>query len=325
MLAILRRWGVIAITVAALALAVVMIDWRALLAAANRLSLQAILACLALCLLTHLLIALRWSLIVAADAPRQGRVALGLREALTALHSQVFNLVTPGGLGADVHRVAGGAERRGGRAGSAGYVVLERLLGVAAQSGLFLLAFALAPPSGMQVASARIFALIAAGIVLAACATWIGSGVLASWMHEVPSRSRARLARMADLAAMALSAPPLRLAGLFALSLIAAAAWVAAALPLANDIGLNLPVASLVMVTVITEFSRLLPISVQGIGVREATFAVLTVEFGGNAADGFVVCAVLYLVNYLVVGLLGLAAALTRSRLDGPRLPGRVG
>jgi uncharacterized protein (TIRG00374 family) len=306
----------LAATVAVLALAVLVVDWRALLSSAGRLSPGAIAACFAICALTHLLIALRWSLIVTLDAPRAGRAALALRELLAAMHSQVFNLVTPGALGADVHRVVDGKERRGGRAGSAGYVLLERILGVAAQAALFLIGFLLARGSSSDVGSIWIFVLLAIAVLFAAGALWIAGGLLAKWIGTVPSRANVELAQLLDLAATALAAPLSRLILLFALSLCAVALWIAAALPLAYDIGLQLPFPALVMVAVITEFSRLLPISIQGIGVREATFAYFTAEFGGAAADGFVVCATLYLVNYLVVGLLGLFAAMLRARLD---------
>ena len=51
------------------------------------------------------------------------------REMLQFLYAGLFNLVTLGAIGADIYRVVDGTRREGGRVGSAGFVMLERLLG----------------------------------------------------------------------------------------------------------------------------------------------------------------------------------------------------
>jgi hypothetical protein len=99
-----------------------------------------------------------------------------------------------------------------------------------------------------------------------------------------------------------------------ALSVCAVAAWIFAALPLASSAGLDIGIPALAAAVILTEFARLLPISVQGIGVREATFSALVAQMGGDASAGFVVCAVLYLVNYVVIAAAGFLAWIVLQR-----------
>jgi glycosyltransferase 2 family protein len=71
-------------------------------------------------------------------------------------------------------------------------------------------------------------------------------------------------------------------------------------------------------VVVIVELLRLIPVTVQGIGVREAAFAALFALVGQDPASGFVisaVCFVLLNVATLVVGLAGYALAFNNRRI----------
>jgi hypothetical protein len=62
------------------------------------------------------------------------------------------------------------------------------------------------------------------------------------------------------------------------------------------------------MIAIITEFARLLPISLQGIGVREATFAFFAARAGGPSAAAFATCATAYALHFAVVLAVALAA-----------------
>jgi hypothetical protein len=59
---------------------------------------------------------------------------------------------------------------------------------------------------------------------------------------------------------------------------------------------------------VVTECARLLPISIQGIGVREVTFASLAAQAGVAAAPAFAACATAYALHLLLGGFIGIAA-----------------
>lgn len=99
---------------------------------------------------------------------------------------------------------------------------------------------------------------------------------------------------------------------LLGISLIGVAAWVAAYDVTARLVGVEIGFFLLGAVVVIVELIRLVPITVQGFGVREAAFATIFATIGQDAAAGFVICAVCYLllnVVTVVAGLIGYGLA----------------
>jgi hypothetical protein len=63
------------------------------------------------------------------------------------------------------------------------------------------------------------------------------------------------------------------------------------------------------MIAIITEAARLLPIFLQGIGVREATFAFFAAQAGGGPSEAaFATCATAYALHFALVLALALAA-----------------
>jgi hypothetical protein len=311
--------GSIVVTLVALAVAIWLVDWRQLLEAASRISPVGIVTCLALALLSHLLLALRWSLIATprqtltdqSQATRQ-RVDLwryGL-ECLVYLHASLFNLITPAALGADVHRIVRGRGRAGGRQATAGFVVLERVLGVSAQAAVFVTAYAACKwfdrRDGLPMPPVFFVSALAMTSVLAMM--FLGVSLFLLWARAQVEGRKHRVLEGLQTVAQAIRTTPLRFAMLFFLSIAAVASWIAAATPLVLDTALALSPFALAMVVILTEFSRLIPISLQGIGVREGTFALLTADLGADAAAGFTVCALLYLLNYVMVGGMGVAA-----------------
>jgi glycosyltransferase 2 family protein len=91
------------------------------------------------------------------------------------------------------------------------------------------------------------------------------------------------------------------------LSLVAWATWVMATAIVSNRLGLHISVAQLALVVTLTELVRLIPISFQGIGVREVTFAALVGFAGGPPETGFVVAAVAYAALSATLAIAGLA------------------
>ena len=311
------RAAALAGTLAALAGALWLLDWRALLSLASSIPLHSVLACAAFCALTHTLIAVRWALIVTPDGG-----AVQWRECAVSLHASLFNLVTPSALGADVYRVLAGGERRGGRTGSAGFVLIERLLGVLGQAVVYVAAYAVLSAGGGVAAAVAPSSQGGNGVFLSpALVLTVASLAIVLVLVKGPSAVAAR----AGAASPALGGALRTLAGVtryrarslsrpVILSVAAAGFWVMAASPLALSLGLALDPLQLALVVVLTEFSRLIPLSIQGIGVREATFALLASQLGADAAVAFVVCAMTYLLNYVVVGVLGAAAAVIVAR-----------
>jgi hypothetical protein len=98
-------------------------------------------------------------------------------------------------------------------------------------------------------------------------------------------------------------------------SVLAWILWVAAVVVVASRVNLALPTLLLAMIVSLTEIFRLIPVSLQGIGIREGVFSMLVGLAGGSPESGFVAAAVAYAamsaalaVSGAVGGLLGMAS-----------------
>jgi hypothetical protein len=72
-------------------------------------------------------------------------------------------------------------------------------------------------------------------------------------------------------------------------------AWLCAVSAVAATAGGTLPFLLLWLIAVLADIARWMPLSLQGIGVREAAFATMFLFFGANSAQGFVIGATAYL------------------------------
>jgi uncharacterized membrane protein YbhN (UPF0104 family) len=287
-------------TLGAFALAMWLIDWQALLAAFARMSSGVLMLASLFSVGTTLILAGRWAIL--AGGPRDRYGALGFHDALVG---QVFNLVTPAAVGGDAYRVVAAGGRNGGHTRAMAMLVLERFVGLCAYAIAFLVAFAIGASStanplmnSAAIVFAAILVVLLAFIVAARYVRWRPIR-LPGWsvflgMHEA-----------VDHVAIL---PGWRLLSAGALTLAALTTWLIGLGIIAHASGVGLPVHVIVMIAVVTECARLLPISIQGIGVREATFASLATQAGGAAAPAFAACATAYALHFLLSGVVGIAA-----------------
>ena len=299
-LASLKTCLAIAGSVMAVAMLAAVFDWHALLSSAARMTPSTLLGSGLLCGVTSLILALRWAMIATpAAAPLQSV------EMLVALQAAIFSLITPAAIGGDVFRVTSGAGQRIRRLG---LVLVERLFGVWAQSCVYAIAVLLAPWPVPPVLSRAgwIFTPLAAGGVVV---------ILAMPRLRVSDSGRLLRGRVADLTAALTGHSTGKRVALASLSFAGVLSWVAASYTMARGGGMPLTLAQVATITIVTEFARLLPVAVQGIGVREAVFAWLSHLLGASAEEGFVVCALVYGVNAVVIGGLGCAASVVLPRL----------
>lgn len=256
----MKRWLRAAVSVAILAATLWLLDWRSIAAALQDLSVTAIVAALAVTLLHFLVLAWRWYLLVQPLAPRAP-----LEHFKHYFIATYVNSFTPANIGGDVYRVAA----LGGNAPLIVAVLRERLIGLLAYlASLAALAFLL-PSAPPLIQAAAIAAAVGACVLLAAPRLPLIKSLMPSWRP---------------------------LPGWLALSLIALALWIAAVKIVALDLGIAVPWALLGVIVIATELLRMVPVTIQGIGVREATFAWLLAQLGGSAEAGFVLGAVSYVV-----------------------------
>ena len=288
-------------TLIAVAVAFAMLDWPVLLRAFAQLSFGALAAAAVLSLLTTLVLSLRWA-VLAAPADRN----LGRREFRDALVAHVFNLVTPAAAGADVYRVIIAGDRGGGRGRAASLVVLERLLGIAGYALVFLLCFAVVSVDRRNLA---VFSAAAPAFAVAAALPLIPMFLarLISARSQLPAGDRIPEGLKAALAGLVGVSPKRGIAAL-GLSILGAMIWLACFVVVASAVGVGIDRATVGMSAIVAEFSRLLPISVQGIGVREATFAFLAAKAGGSFEAAFAACATAYALHFALIAFVAFTA-----------------
>ena len=289
-------------TVSAVAIALLVLDWGALTDAFSHFTARTLFIAAFWSLATTFILAARWALMVAAGT------GTGRRGFLDALVAQVFNVITPAAVGGDAYRVLISDT---GRARALGLVLTERLLGVAAYAGIYILAYWYAYGTTL---SDDVFGLAAPvfALMLVGC---LGAVAVAHRLARLLRQLRSPwIDRIASAANAAGAVPLARLAGAFGLSMVGAMTWLACVVVVSQAAGLDLHADTLTMIAVITEFSRLIPVSIQGIGVREATFAALSDAAGGQAAAGFVGCATAYALHFALVAATGLVARAVNRR-----------
>ncbi len=288
-------------TLIAVALALAVLDWTTLARAFAQLSFRVLATAAALSLLTTLFLSIRWAVLASPPGTSFGR-----REFHDALVSHVFNLITPASAGADAYRVIVASDRAGGRGRAASLVILERILGIAGYAFVFHVCYAWAGLEGDAAAvfsaALPVFAALAALPFVAMLLARLIAAHTHLWLEaRTPAALKAMLAGL-------VSVSPVRVATVLGLSILGALMWLACVTVLADAAGVGLDRAIVGMIAIVTEFSRLLPISVQGIGVREATFAILAAQAGGSSEAAFAACATAYALHFTLVAAIAFAA-----------------
>lgn len=276
-----------------IAAALYLLDWRGLASAVQETSVASFLGAVAAILVSFVFLALRWVRIV------RGYVSISTREHWRVyFYASFLNSFTPANIGGDVYRAAALKRYASGFAGLVVALLRERLFGLLS----FLVGYVLCIVV-LRFTAPAVFAALDPVYLLALVPIVIGIVVLSAGaplvrrMQNRPwIKARARMsALVADLGrAMVLHSPGDFLV-LLALSLLALAAWVAAVTIVASDLGLMLSIPLLGAIAILTELVRLVPVSLQGIGLREGSFSVLVGLAGGSPESGFVLGAWSYL------------------------------
>jgi len=274
------------------------LDWQALVEAARTLTLGAFAAAVVLACMTCIPLLRRWYLLAGGAG---GWYLCSARY----LYANLLNAVSPGSIGGDVYRFFAfrGVERDG--ATLVAILVKERLLGVTSML-IGLVTAAATMELTLQPADpwlARSIGLAAAGGLAAL--------VLIPWMIDrslLREQWRARIR-----AALAIRASR-QDAALLGWSLVALALWVAAVQFVSTRLGLEVPWSVILAIVTSVEFVRVVPITIQGIGIREGAFAALFGLFGYPHESGFVIGAASYLALSVALAATGALGALMLAR-----------
>lgn len=288
--------------VVVLAGAAYFLDLRRALDDLARLSAWGVVLAVALCSAHFLILALRWHLLL--DLP-----GVPLRANLKIyLYGNFLNSFTPANLGGDVYRFAALRKVAPGGGYVFGCLVEERLLGLFfffVGYVLFCLgALALGPVNPAFLDAAWFCAAAAAGmLLLPRC-----NDLLRRLLRGRISGDMMRVLESARLGRTLV--PSRRLALYAALSLAAVGLWAGVAYSVSVDMGCPLSWPMIGAVAILVELARFVPLTVQGIGVREAAYAFLFGLCGQSPETGFTVGALTYIILNVVFVLNGLSSLL---------------
>jgi hypothetical protein len=267
------------------------LNWRDLTDAVLRLDGWHLSVALAGAFLVLLFSAVRWAL-MARQLDPEGPFVRHLRNYLFGIF---ISILTPANIGADLYRF--GSVRKPGNAWPVVSLLLQEkvfiLLGYLVGLIFAVLAIAFA---GLTLTRDQQLTLTAIGLSAA-----LGTALILALQPLIDAAERRRLlsgraARLlAGLRNVATLGSANRRLALIGLSLLSVLAWLCAVNAIAVTVGETLPFLLLGLIAILADVARWMPLSLQGIGVREAAFATLFLFFGANPAQGFVIGATAYL------------------------------
>ena len=309
---------------AVLALLFALLPWEEVRSAASRLTPTLYLAALAGFVGGHVLGALKWRLLIIASL---GGAALNARDTAGCYGAGLFaNLFLPTVVGGDVVRATLAARSLGRPEAVILGSVADRLIDFAS---LGLLITAGAVVAGVELTGWTLpvagvlgfLALAAAGIALPA--------VLRALLLRLPPRLRRR-ARRTLVALRHISRRPAPALLAVALSLTMQSIFILVSARLGDAVGAHAPLWAWFVAWPLAKIIAMLPVTLGGLGVRDAALAGLLVPFGVPAAFGVVASlawnAVIFggaLLGGVIGWLLRPARRATGSQPDGTG-PGRV-
>lgn len=310
------RWGLrLLVSGGLLAVLLAVLPWEDVRAAAAHMTLPLYAGALAAFLGAHFLGALKWRTMLAAGL---GGERLALRDTVACYGAGLFaNLFLPTVVGGDVVR-AGLAARALGRPeaivlGS----VADRLIDIA---GLALLVGGGVVVAGAEMAGWGAPLAGLASILLLGLATLLLPLMLRRPLAAWPARHRRRIGRgLVALRHLVRRPGPALLA--LALSLVMQAAFIVVSAWLGEAVGAAAPLWAWFIAWPLAKAAGMLPVSLGGLGVRDAALASLLVPFGVPAAVGLVASLAWQAVligGALVGGLLGLVLRPARDPVSSP-------
>lgn len=294
----MKFWLRLLVSVSILGLLFLLLPWQQVLEAWHDVSLSVWMWVLAGFGVVHFLGVIKWRMIVNANT---GRSPLRLFDASAFYAAGLFaNLCLPSLVGGDVLR----ATLAGKRTAEPEAVVLgglaDRMIDTAAL-GVLIAGGGLLAGSVLSGWSTQIAVL--AGILAVGAGAMMLPLLLRRPLHRWPTKYRRRIGRVLVSLRRLWRSPGIT-ASAFLLALLMQSSFVLLNAWLGRSLGIDVPLAVWFLAWPLAKAAGLLPVSIGGLGVRDATLAALLVPFGVPATQGLVVSLVWYSV-LIAGGLIG--------------------
>lgn len=289
-----------------LGFAVYLLDWRSVARTLTVLSPASFCMVILIAIFHYVPVAFRWFLIVRAARP--GRFMWHLRYFCTATFLNTF---TPANIGGDGYRFV--MLRRNGRS----YFILlalfrERLVGLHSYLSGYLIFWLGYFMTGVQRISVLDFL---ATVIFFVQVSLLGLPIILGYIRRYEWLAvRRKIKVVVDIFWRASRFKSMgEFATLFTFSMVALGIWYIALLYLADAMEIKIEPAALGIVVILAELIRLLPVSIQGIGLREGAYAYVFTLFGASGESGFALAAVGYMALTIAILLLGVAGAVLKE------------
>jgi uncharacterized protein (TIRG00374 family) len=291
--------------------AVYILDWRVVLRSLANVDARGFAVALTLVVAIFFVMGVRWFFLVRDIVP--GSFRFHLRCYFTA---NFMNLFTPANLGGDAYRFLVLRVHATGAVRLVLALMRERVIGIVAYAMLyfvFLSWVAIVNRGGFSGGAAS-FLLLAAALTIGLAFVW-GVRRTPEIGRRFPIvRKHERFAKVIDTLSLALHFDGARqFAILLGLSLAGALIWTMVPLVVARSLGTQVSFGILGLVVIFIELIRIVPITIQGIGVREGLFAYCFSLLGIAPQDGFLIGTVSYLALSLGLLVLGIVSRVIPS------------
>jgi glycosyltransferase 2 family protein len=297
------------VTSGLLALAIHFLDLGVLAETAAKIHWQALALAVSLMIALFGILAVRWYLLICDRAPLPF-----YEHFIHYMYATFVNTFTPSNIGGDIYRAAALHQHSISQASIVGALLGERVVGVVVYLGGFIFCFGLL----LVLHPARIdllpgpFGLGTLIAVLGIFGYFMARPVI-MFLSRRESFSGPRGRGVLRFARDAVEPGPRHSRLLvYLLSAAGLTLWICALYVIARNLDLDLDWLSLGAVAILVELLRILPVSIQGIGVREAGFAYLGSMLGAHAETGFITAAVGYLCLSGALIICGAIAAASR-------------
>jgi len=294
-----------------LAVALSLMDWRQLGSALLSFSPWIAALIVLLNLAEFPLLGYRWHLLSRKVVPLSLLAQLGRYFA-----SQFFNTFTPGQLGGDVYRFVTLRKSAITKGQLAAIIAQERLIGLSGYLAVFLIGAATFEMSGglasLSTAVREGFRtiqilLLAAFVMIMALPICLK--VVEYIFLKLGVQIHQTFGNNLHLAAKVWQAD--RLVSVAIMTVVGILGWCLTIWLVASDLQVAISIPAILIIGTLSELIRVIPITVQGLGLREGTFAAAFALSGHSPESGFVVGTIAYAaltIATLLIGLFGLAA-----------------
>jgi hypothetical protein len=296
------------------------ISWADLMGVLRTLETHYLFGAYALFLLTVVLLTYRWYFL--HGIYRQGRPTF--RRLLAANFMGIFfNNVMPSSVGGDVFRVVHMSRENAGFSGAFSTVFVDRVIGLLALVlvGLFSALVGriyIDIPTELAFWSGGVFTFLCIVLVLSS-STRFHSVVLSLSSILLPESKRewvyGKLSRFSSHLAAYSGEKKLLMKALMT-SIAFQVVWISGCYMISLALQLDLSIYIFFAIMPLIELIRAIPITIQGIGVREGAFVVFFSRFGISSTEAIVLALLIYLLlslNGIIGGILFLLRSLTPS------------